>query len=224
MDIKDILAKISKGEAFSDEERAEVGKIDWQKIIDDNAASARRKAVEEAKTAKARVVELEAKVQELQDAATKDGIDKAGDIAKLTKQVEKLTASVEAANAERDALKRSQGIAEIMSSASIKAAQGVADKGLRLLFETALGKTALDDEEAVKAVVEQFKKDYGGMIAAGGSSAPRSGDPSSGQWSSANNPFKTGNLTQQAELFAANPEQARALQAEAEAASGKSTT
>lgn len=220
MEIKDILAKLAKGEAFTDDEKAEVAKIDFQKILDDNAASARRKATDEAKKAQSRVVELEAKVQELQDAATKEGLDKDGSIAKLTKQVEKLTATVEKAQAERDALARSQSIAEIMSANSIKAANGVAEKGLKLLFETALGEAKLDDAEAVKTVVAQFKQEYGGMIAAGGVTVPRAGDPAT-PWSSANNPFKTGNLTQQAELFASNPEMARALQAEAAAAATK---
>lgn len=216
MEIKDIIAKLQKGEALSDEEKGAFGKFDLQKAIDDAAASARRKAMEEAKSAKAKAVELEEKLKEMQDAADKAGIDKDTDIAKLAKQVERLSAAVDKANAERDALARSQSIAEIMSGNGIKAAQGVAEKGLRLLFETALGETDLADAESVKSVVDQFKQDYGGMISAGGLSVPRSGSPTS-PWNSANNPFRTGNLTQQAELLASNPEQAKALQAEAAA-------
>ena len=147
MDIKDIIAKLRKGEALSSEERAEFDKFDYQKALDDAAASARRKAMDEAKSAKNRVTELEQKVQELQDAADKAGLDKDTDIAKLTKQVEKLSAAIDKANAERDALKRSQSIAEIMSGNAIKAAQGVADKGLLLLFENALGETDLGDAD-----------------------------------------------------------------------------
>ena len=216
MGIADILAKIQKGElSLTEEEKEFLKNFDLQKTLDDNAASARRKALDEAKTARARVAELESQLQSLQDTADKDGLESASKLSKLEKMVEKLTSDYEHEKAEKAALVRSQGIAGIMSANSIRAARGIADKGLLRLFEDAIGETALDDADAVKAVVEQFKKDYGGMIAVEGVKVPASGNPATSMFSSANNPFKTGNVTEQSSLLLNSPEQARALAAEA---------
>lgn len=217
MDIAEIIARVKKGESLSQEDRDFLSKYDHQKAIDDIAAAARRKALDEAKAAKARVAELEEKLQGLQDASDKAGLESSDKLAKLEKMVEKLTADYAKANAEKAALVRSQGIADIMSRNAIKAAKGIADKGLLRLFEDAIGDTDLADAEAVKKAVDQFKQDYGGMIAVEGVKVPSSGSPAS-QFSGANNPFKTGDIDKQAELFAADRQLYDALRAEAGAA------
>ena len=64
MKLADILAKVAKGDALSDEEKKFVGEYDEQKSLDAAAANARKKAEKEAKDAKDALEKLQGEFDE----------------------------------------------------------------------------------------------------------------------------------------------------------------
>ena len=119
MTIKDILAKLVKGETLTAEELAFLKGYDPQKDIDSAAAAARKKS--EADAAKA-VQDLAAAQQQLKDAQTK--LDEAGskgktDLQKLQDQLAVLQKQVETATSEKQKLVRQQKLDDVIRKSGL---------------------------------------------------------------------------------------------------------
>lgn len=219
MNIADIIAKLQKGEALTQEETQFFAAFDYSKAINDASASARRKAEKEAGEAKARADELQKAIDELQAGNATKGAEKDSEIAKLTKTVELLRQSQEATRKELEESKaakakmeRESAIAEFAKANGIKAAANVSEKGVSDLFRLAVGDADVADADAMRVICEQFKKDNAGLIAVEGVKVPSSGKPNPAP-SVENNPFakETWNATEQVKLAISNPQKAEAL-------------
>lgn len=225
MTIKDILAKLLKGDKLTDDEKAFAEQFDLQKEIDTAAGAARRKAEEKAKEANDKLTAQNAAVKDLQEQldAAKAELEKANggnneQLAKLQKQVAKLE-SINAANEQKlKANARIAAIREAAKAAGITAAKGVSEAALERLIDLAVGETDTGDADALKAVLEGFKKDNPAMIAAevkGG--ANLKGGPADNSFAGVKNPWLADsfNLTKQCEISTKNPELAAQMMQEA---------
>ena len=155
--IKALLAKLAKGEALTDEEKAELAAIDLDKVADSKAAAARKKAEADLKAAKERLEQLEA------EAADKSNEGKT-ELEKVQKQLEKLNkdlAAKDAALAKADADRkkgiRDGKIGKLMSE--IKLMDGVDADLVRMGLERSLADVGDDDLEngdTVKPIITGF--------------------------------------------------------------------
>jgi colicin import membrane protein len=188
MSIKEILAKVAKGEALTDEEKTALAAYDPDKALNDAAAAARRKAEQDA-------VEAKTKLKELQDAAeaakkaTEDA-NKAtqteaqkreAEFKALQAQVTALTEAKKAAEAKNAATERSQAIREKAKAAGIALApKTVSEKLFNQMLEAHLSGIEATDDDKLTAALESFKGENPGIIAAPGSgSGMNSGTPES---------------------------------------------
>ncbi len=232
MNIKELLAKLLKGETLTAEEKAFVEQYDPQKEIDTASAAARRKAEKEAKEALSKLEAQNATVKELSEkleAAEKAANDAKGgstaEIAKMQKQIARLEA-VNAANEQKlKANARMDAIRAAVKAAGISAAQGISPDALERLIDLSVGDTDVSDADAMKAVLDQFKADNPSMIAAavkGGSGVK--GDPNTSKFTGIANPWKADsfNLTKQIEIMNAEPNTAKTMMAEAGVAPAES--
>ncbi len=214
MKLNDILAKIARGDALDEAERAFAGQYDEQASLDAAAAKARKRAEADAAEWRAKAekaaADLEAAIEKASDPA------KDTEIAKLTKRIETMERRNAALEAEKAATARSAAIREAMKGAGIVAAKGVDADMLQEIVGLRLKDTDLGDADAVKAVFDAFKKSNPSMIAAGGiGGVGVKGEP--GARHAARNPWRkdTFNLTEQIEMSVSNPELAAAMKAEA---------
>lgn len=160
MTIKEILAKVAKGEELTAEEKTLAAGYDPQKDIDSAAAAARKKA--EADAAKA-VQDLAAVQQQLKDAQSK--LDEAGgksktDLQKLQDQVATLQKQVEAARTEKVKLIRQQKLNDVIQASGIQFVKEVDGSIMRRALENEFAPLADDDlvsDEKVKPVIETFR-------------------------------------------------------------------
>lgn len=202
MDIKAVLAKVTKGEALTDEEKAELAAYDPEKVSNSAAAAARKKAEQELKAAKDRVTELEAEVAE-------KGNEGKTELEKVQKQLEKLNkdlaakdAALAKAEAERKKGIRDGKISKLMSG--LKLMDGVDTDLVRLGLEKSLADLAdedLDSETAVKPLVEGFTTKNKALIvgdAGGGAGTPAKGGAAGGAGSG--DPMKMTAEQRQADL------------------------
>lgn len=232
MNIKELLAKLLKGETLTAEEKAFVEQYDPQKEIDTASAAARRKAEKEAKEARDKLDAQNATVKELTEkleAAEKAADDAKGgnsaELAKMQKQIAKLEA-VNAANEQKlKANARMDAIRAAVKTAGITAAKGISPDALERLIDLSVGDTDVSDADALKAVLDQFKADNPSMIAAevkGGSNIK--GDPNASKFTGIANPWKADsfNLTKQIEILNAEPNTAKTMMAEAGVAAPES--
>lgn len=216
MNIKDILAKIARGEALTDEEKSFAGGYDPQEAENAAAAKARRKAEGERDEWRKKAEQATALAEE-NAAKLKTPDEKDTELARLAKRLEKLEGVNKALEAEKAATIRTASIREAMKNAGITAARGVDPDTLQELISARLKDTDLEDADAVKTVFDTFKKSNPSMIAAGGfGGVGVKGTP--GTPAFAKNPWKksTFNLTEQIELSVKDPERAAAMKAEAE--------
>lgn len=232
MNIKDIIAKLLKGEALTDAEKAFAEQYDAQKEIDAASAAARRKAEKEAKDALAKLDAQNATLKELSEkleAAEKAANDAKGgnsaELAKMQKQIAKLEA-INAANEKTlKANARMDAIRSAVKAAGISAAKGISPDALERLIDLSVGDTDVSDADAMKAVLDQFKAENPSMIAAavkGGSGLK--GDPNASKFTGVANPWKAEsfNLTKQIEIMNAEPNTAKTMMTEAGVASPES--
>lgn len=221
MNIKDILAKLLKGETLTDDEKAFCEAFDHQGELDKASAAARRKAEQATKDALKKGDELQKQIEELtakleeKEAAGKTSETELAKLAKKISQLEKV-------NAENDAkikaTARLDAIREAAKASGINAAEGVSAKALEKLLDLAVGDTDVTDEDAMKTVLDTFKAENPTMIAAavkGG--AKVKGDPADNSFTGVANPWKADsfNLTKQIEISTKNPELAKTMQSEA---------
>ena len=214
MTIKDIIAKVLKGETLSDEEKTFAGSYDPQKDIDTAAGSARRKAEADAKTAKDALTALQAEFDAYK--ADNDPAKGQTELAKLTKRMEKLEADKKAAEDRAAAVERTSRVRALAKEAGINPAKGVDSKTIDLLVDHIMKDVDLDDADAVKTAFDGFKTSNAGLIAAQGvGGAGVRGTP--GGTFTGKNPFAkdTFNLTEQLEMRRTNPALAERLASEA---------
>lgn len=213
MNIQEIIKKLLAGTALTDDEKSFAEGFDLQALTDKASASARRKAEGESATKLKRIEELE---QELEAMKSK-GATSDDDLAKLRKEVEKLTKAKAESDAKVAAQVRKEAIAAAAKENGITMAEGVSAKAFEQLLNLAVGDTKLDDADGIKAAMEAFKRDNPAMIAdAGHAGVGGKGSPSGGGASSfIGNPFKKGaeNLTEQMRLMRENPAEAKRLAA-----------
>lgn len=212
MTIKDIIAKVLKGETLTDEEKTFAGSYDPQKDIDTAAGSARRKAEADAKTAKDALAALQAEFDAYK--ADNDPAKGQTELAKLTKRMEKLEADKKAAEDRAAAMERDSRVRALAKEAGINPAKGVDSKTIDLLVDHIMKDVDLDDADAVKTAFDGFKTSNAGLIAAQGvGGAGVKGTP--GGSFSGPNPFSKEhfNLTKQVELKESDPAAYNALKA-----------
>lgn len=225
MNIKDILAKINKGEDLSDEEKGYLAKFSYDDEINAAAAAARRKAEGERDAAKAELDKLKS------EADAKAKADEAAKAAKLTdeqkqaakfKALEDKVAQLEKDKAESDAraaaLKRSRDIDALREKAGIQFAANIDPAITSAAFAKAFdGLDDLADEKEVAARVARFREANLGLIADNtGRGSGLNGKPAGGG-ADEKNPWSKGseNITRQAEIELSNPSLAAELKAAA---------
>ena len=212
MSITDIIKKLLAGETLTDDEKSFAEKFDLQGQIDKASAAARRKAEGERDANAKTIEELNAKLKELEDAGGKGETE----ISKLRKEVEKLSKAKAESDAKVAAQERRAAIAACAKANGVNMADGVSASAFEQLLNIAVGDTKVDDEDAMKAVMETFKRENPAMIADGGhSGVGGKGKPNSQTGSFVGNPFKKGaeNLTAQMQLMKENPAEAARLAA-----------
>lgn len=157
MNIKEILAKLAKGEALTDAEKAFVAEFDPDKTANSAAAAARKAAEKERDTLKAKLVELETALDEAGSAGKSEVDQLKAQVTKLTKAVETAAANVAKAEGEKKALVRGTKLDRILGS--LKFVDGLDASLPRLALERALADLKdedLDNDEAIKPIVEGF--------------------------------------------------------------------
>lgn len=160
MKIKDILAKVAKGETLTAEETAFLVAYDPQKEIDSAAAAARKKA--ESDAAKA-AEDLAAAQQQLKDAQAK--LDEAGskgktDLQKLQEQIITLQKQVESATTEKQKLIRQQKLDDVVRRSGLQFVKEVDGNIMRRALDAEFAPLAdgdLDLDEKVKPVIDTFR-------------------------------------------------------------------
>lgn len=216
MKLADILAKIAKGDALTDDEKAFAGGYDEQKTLDAAAANARKKAEKEAKDAKDALDALKSEFDDYK--AANDPAKKQSDLDKALARIAKLEKENADAKAQVAARDRTARIRSLAKEAGINPAKGVSPESLDLLVDSLMAKIDLDDADAVKTAFDGFKTSNAGLIAAGTvGGAGQKGLPGDKSYSG-KNPFakESFNLTEQIRLRIENPEQASALEAAAQ--------
>ena len=220
MTLKEVLAKVAKGETLTDAEKAFLAGVDPEKERDEAAAAARRKAEGERDTLKAQLDKLTADAAELKRQADEkaaagmtESQKQTAALAALSAQVAALTKGKEEAEARVNQANRSQAIREKAKAAGIILAPKTVNEGLfNQLMEAHLAGVDVADETALKTALERFKAENAGIIQAPGSGAGfKPGEP--GVTPSGKNPFHKDsfNLTEQVELVNRDPAAAKAL-------------
>ena len=217
MQLKDILAKIAKGETLTDEEKSFAGSYDHQKELDTAASAARRKAEGERDKFKSDLETLKGEFEEYK--AQNDPSKKQTENEKLLKRIEKLEADKAASEERAKTLERTAKIRALAKEAGLNPAKGVDSKTLDLLVDNLMREVDIEDADAVKTAFDDFKSANAGLIAAqtvGG--VDQKGKPGAGAFTGPN-PFskKTFNLSRQLELKTSDPAKYAELKAAAEA-------
>ena len=218
MKLAEILAKVAKGDALTDEEKKFVEEYDEQRILDAAAANARKKAEKERDDAKSALEKLQGEFDEFK--SQNDPAKKQTELERALARIAKL----EKANADKDAKiaadARTARVRSLAKEAGISPAKGISSDTIDLLVDNLMAKVDIDDADAVKAAFDGFKTSNAGLIAAntvggaGGRGTPAS---ASGQQFSGKNPWKaeSANLTEQMRILSTNPAEAQRLAAEA---------
>ena len=217
MKLADILAKIAKGDALTDEEKKFVGEYDEQKSLDAAAANARKKAEKEANDAKDALERLQGEFDEFK--AANDPGKKQSELEKALARISKLEQANKDKEAQIAARDRTARIRALAKEAGINPAKGVSSETLDLLVDNLMAKVDIDDADAVKAAFDGFRTSNAGLIAANTVSGVGSkGQPASAGSYTGKNPFAKDsfNLTEQIKLRITNPEMATSLEAAAQ--------
>lgn len=157
MKIKELLAKVAKGEALTPEETAFLAAYDPDQASNGAAAAARKAAEKERDTLRAQLVELEGKLDEAGNAGKTEVEQLKATVLKLTKAVETATATAAKTEAEKKALVRGTKLDRIVGG--LKFVDGLDASLPRLALEHALAGLKdedLDNDDAVKPIIEGF--------------------------------------------------------------------
>lgn len=167
MKIKDILAKVAKGEKLSDEETKFLSEYDPDKAINDAAAAARRKAEQDAADSKKaqdalaqQLKDLESKLAETSKGKMSDAEKAAADQADLRKQLADLSAKFAAKETETKQLARQAKVDAVIRASGIQFVKEVDASILTGALAGALKDVAddqLDKTDVVTPILDGFK-------------------------------------------------------------------
>jgi len=160
MNIKDILAKVTKGEELSADEKAFLAAYDPQKDSDSAAAAARKKAEADAKKAADDLAAAQQQLKDLQGKLDESGSRGKSDLQKLQEQVAGLTKQIEAANGEKAKLVRQQKLDDVIRTSGLQFVKEVDGGIMRGALVNEFGQLTDDDladEAKVKPVIETFR-------------------------------------------------------------------
>ena len=214
MTIKELMAKIAKGETLTDEEKAFAGQYDPQKDIDAAAGAARKKAEQERDGFKTKIEELTAQLAEAQ----KTGTASDATIKKLQKDVADLMKANKESADRLAAQARADAIRKAVSEASIVCAKGISQTLFDNAVTAAFEGVDMTNADVVKATLDKFKADNPAMIGVDGvGGVGTQGTPGGGTAYKGPNPFKAEslNLTEQMRILSQNPAEAQRLAADA---------
>lgn len=184
MNIKELLAKVTKGETLTTEETAFLAAYDPDKASNGAAAAARKKAEQERDALKIQLGELESKLDEAGNAGKSEVEQLKAQVAKLTKAVETATATAAKTEAEKKALVRGTKLDRIVGG--LKFVNGLDASLPRMALEHALAglkDEELDNEEAIKPILEGFTAKNKAILldtSGGGAGTPAKGGAGSG--------------------------------------------
>ncbi len=223
MNIKDILAKLNKGEALTDDEKDFLSKYDPDADLNAAAAAARRKAESERDAAKAELERLKAEAdkkakadEDAKKASMTEEEKRKAEFKALQTEVAQLKKEKAEESARAAALQRSQDIDRLREKAGIRFAANIDPAITTAAFAKAFdGLDNLADEKEVAARVKAFKDANLGLIADNtGHGSGLRGSPTGAREA---NPWakESENITKQAEIELSNPELASRLKAEA---------
>ena len=230
MNLKQILAKLAKGEDLTAEEKAFLADFDADKALNDAAAAARRKAEEKLTAAEQRAAKLEADLKKLADEAEEKENAGKPELEKAQKTIERLTAQlaerdslIKTLSTEKEGLTREQKLAAIIQKSGIAFIPGVNAGAMTKLLKAEFADLALkdlDDESLTKPILDGFVKSNEAIIVdASGSGSGRqpATKTNSFQGKTIANPWKkdTFNLTLQGQILTGDPELAKRLKKEA---------
>ena len=160
MNLKDILAKVTKGDALSEDERAFLAAYDPDQATNTAAAAARKKAEADAAKAVADAAEAKRQLDEMKAKLEESGHKGKSELQKLQEQVSSLTAQYTQAQAERAKLVRQQKLDDVIRTSGLQFVKEV-DPGIMrnaLVSEFAtMTDEDLVDESKVKPILETFK-------------------------------------------------------------------
>ena len=226
MKIKDIHAKVLKGETLTDEEKKFLEEYDHDAVT----AAARRDAEKAAAAAKKaekdamdRLKEAEDKLKEGEDAKQTAAKGESEAVAALKKTVAELQKKSEAAEKKVAAQERSAAIGGRAKALGIVPVKGVSDAVFAKMVEDAVGGTDITDTTTLDAVLNGFKTDNPGLIASNvkDGSGHQGGNPGVGGYTGPNphskKYTKPDKLDLQIKIDNENPELSKKLQAEAAA-------
>jgi hypothetical protein len=229
MKLKDILAKLAKGEALTDAEKAFLADFDPDQAMNDAAAAARRKAEEKLTAAEKRAQDAEARAKELADAADAKADEGKPELEKAQKTIDRLTAQlaerdalIKTLSTEKEGLTREQKLAAIIQKSGIDFIPGV-DKAKQLkLLKMDFAELALkdlDDDALTKPILAGFAKANEAIIVdqSGSGSGRKPNVNETFKGAKITNPWKkeSFNLTLQGRITKDEPELAARLKKEA---------
>lgn len=214
MELKEVLAKVLKGETLTEEEKTFLKDYDDSKV----AAAARRKAEKERDSFKSELETAKAQIEKLEFEGDEGLKEKDSTIQSLNERLKKLEQKNADSENRLKAISREEKISEAFESAKIKPAAGISEKTFAQLRKIAFDGVDIEKEDDVKAALETFKSENAALIADG--SVPGAGNGGSPKTTPTKvNPFSKSsyNFTEQLKLIKDNPEEAERLKAEAAA-------
>ncbi len=160
MNLKDILAKVKKGEALTDEEKTFLETYDPDAVVNNAAAAARKKAEADAAKAAADLKATQDKLAEMQAQLEEAGSKGKTEAQKLQEQVAKLTKQFEQASTEKAQLVRQQKLDDVIRQSGLQFVKevdgGIMRNALVSEFST-LSDDELADMDRIKPVIETFR-------------------------------------------------------------------
>ncbi len=175
MDIKLVLGKVRDGEELTEEEKAFLADYDHDKVMNDAAAAARRRA--EARAAEAEkeratlqetLAELQAKIDEAETAGKSDVEQLQANMDKLAARLAERDKELDEARAANAKMARDTKIREIQSAAGIAFVDGVDGTVMSGAFASAfadLDDADLGDETVTKPIIDGFRNANKAVIA-----------------------------------------------------------
>lgn len=227
MNLKDILAKVRKGETLTDEEKTFLESFDPDAALNNAAAAARRKAEADAAALQKQIEDQQKLIEGLQkkaDDAGKSGqteLEKAqSQIKTLSETLSTVTKRLEDADKKSVADARNARITAVAKEAGVQFIPGFDHElllnGFARSFE-GIKDEDLGNKAIVDPIVSRFREVNKAVIAVAGHGAGGPAHVGNGYTPNGKNPFKeeSFNLTEQARLLKQSPAEAQRLAAEA---------
>jgi len=212
--MKDLIAKLLKGETLTEDERSRLENFDPDKAANDAAASARKKAEGERDAARKELEDLRKQVEDSEGKGKTEN-------QKLLARIEKLEKEKAESDAKTAAMERDRAIEGIRAKSGLKFIEGIDAELLNGIFSKQFdGLDDLSDADAVAERIKTFREANKGLILSEqGGGTGRTSTPAGVDRTKAN-PWKkeSFNLTEQINLARTNPAEAARLEAEAKAA------